>query len=142
MTPIEAARLTGMKEREVLAVDDTPAGDVIRCFDGTVLLNAVRPDGAGRTGLMFLVAPHDGYHGTFPVYTLPADKADDPADGDDDDVPGEDDTQGGDDVPAKADDVIAWVGDDTDRAVRALEAEEARRGGPRTTVVKALERLL
>lgn len=43
------------------------------------------------------------------------------------------------DGPAK--DVLAWVGDDSDRAVAALEAEEAR-DQPRTTLVAALEKVI
>jgi hypothetical protein len=43
------------------------------------------------------------------------------------------------DGPAK--DVLAWVGDDSDRAVAALEAEE-KRDQPRTTLVSALEKVI
>lgn len=39
------------------------------------------------------------------------------------------------------DDVLAWVGDDSDRAVAALEAEELR-DQPRTTLVAALEKVI
>lgn len=37
--------------------------------------------------------------------------------------------------------VLAWVGDDSDRAVAALEAEELREQ-PRTTLVAALEKVI
>lgn len=48
----------------------------------------------------------------------------------------------GDQVPdGPAKDVLAWVGDDSDRAVAALEAEEAR-DQPRTTLVAALEKVV
>lgn len=43
------------------------------------------------------------------------------------------------DGPAK--DVLAWVGDDSDRAVAALEAEELR-DQPRSTLVAALEKVI
>jgi hypothetical protein len=39
------------------------------------------------------------------------------------------------------DDVLAWVGEDSDRAVAALEAEELR-DQPRTTLVAALEKVI
>jgi hypothetical protein len=42
---------------------------------------------------------------------------------------------------ANKDDLLAWVGDDKDRATRALEAEKDRTGGPRSTVVAALEKV-
>lgn len=48
----------------------------------------------------------------------------------------------GDQVPdGPAKDVLAWVGDDSDRAVAALEAEETR-DQPRTTLVAALEKVV
>ncbi|SEB43515.1 hypothetical protein SAMN04489727_1720 [Amycolatopsis tolypomycina] len=52
------------------------------------------------------------------------------SDGDEDPVP-----------DANKDDLLAWVGDDSDRAARALEAEKERSGGPRSTVVAALEKV-
>jgi hypothetical protein len=39
------------------------------------------------------------------------------------------------------DDVLAWVGDDSDRAVAALEAEEQREQS-RTTLIAALEKVI
>ena len=74
----EAARLLGAAEREVLWTEDSPAGVVIATFDGSSYLvvpeNA--PDGAGKTGLMFLAAPTENYAGSFPVYAAPAGEED------------------------------------------------------------------
>jgi hypothetical protein len=48
----------------------------------------------------------------------------------------------GDGVPDGAvAEVLDWVGDDSDRAVRAIEAEEVREK-PRTTLISALEKLI
>lgn len=44
------------------------------------------------------------------------------------------------DIDATAADVLAWVGEDTDRAAEALEAELAK-DKPRSTLVKSLEKL-
>lgn len=56
--------------------------------------------------------------------------------------PNENSGDGEDPVPdANKDDLLAWVGDDQDRAVRALAAEQERSGGPRSTVVAALEKV-
>lgn len=67
----QAATRLGMAPREVLAVEDAPAGIIFRLLDGTALIDvpASRPDEDGKTGLMFLVSPHPGYRGVFPVYS-------------------------------------------------------------------------
>lgn len=44
------------------------------------------------------------------------------------------------DIEGAASEVLAWVGDDSERAVEALTAEQAREK-PRSTLVKALARL-
>lgn len=62
-----------------------------------------------------------------------------PAMPDDDPVSDPADSEAVPDGPAK--DVLAWVGDDSDRAVAALEVEEAR-DQPRTTLVAALEKVV
>jgi len=50
----EAARRTGMKRSEILAVTDTDAGRIIETSDGNSVIDvpADRPDGAGQTGLL------------------------------------------------------------------------------------------
>ena len=76
MDLITAATVLGVPTSEIASVDDSPAGDVVVTTDGVAYLIVPedRPDGAGRTGLMFLAAPHEGYVGPFPVYTMPADE--------------------------------------------------------------------
>jgi hypothetical protein len=44
-------------------------------------------------------------------------------------------------VQGSAAQVEAWVGDDPERARRALAAEAEREGGPRSTLVARLERI-
>lgn len=84
MTPphahLLAGRLLGIPTSEIVSVDSSPAGDVIKTTDGQAYLNvpADNPDGDGATGLMFLAAPHEGYNGPMTVYTLPKDD-DEPA---------------------------------------------------------------
>jgi hypothetical protein len=58
----------------------------------------------------------------------------------DDGGPGADSPSGELDIDATADEVMAWVDEDPDRAVQALEAEQAR-DKPRSTLVKKLEKL-
>lgn len=67
-----AARL-GLPESEIRDVTAHEAGTVIVTTDGIAYLDvpADRPDGAGKTGLMYLAAPHDRYGDAFPVYTAP-----------------------------------------------------------------------
>lgn len=78
MDPTTIARKLGMKASEVLSTEEAPAGLVVRLFDGTVLIDvpADQPDGEGKAGVMFLVAP-DGVKPDqplgFPVYALPVD---------------------------------------------------------------------
>lgn len=67
----EALVLTGMKESEITGLEESPAGDLIHCFDGSTLVNVTAPDADGKTGLMYLVAPHDPYSGSLPVYAQP-----------------------------------------------------------------------
>lgn len=61
-----------------------------------------------------------------------------PADGDPNTEPDEAPTDF--DPDGTAADILAWVGEDPDRAAEALEAEQAK-GKPRSTLVKALEKL-
>ena len=70
MEKSDAAELLGVPESEIVEVLDGPAGDLISTTDGQtyVHLPADSPDASGRSGLMFLQPPHDGYIGPFPVY--------------------------------------------------------------------------
>lgn len=90
MTPstahLEAARLLGVPTSEIRDVTDSPAGRVIVTSDGVSYLDCIEPDGAGRTGLMYLAAPTEKYSGAFPVYTAPAPAEDGAAAPDNDDA--------------------------------------------------------
>ena len=81
MELFDAAALLGVPVSEVRSVESSPAGDVVVTTDGVAYLvvPADQPDGAGRSGLMYLSAPHERYGDSFPVYTAPG--ADDEAAG-------------------------------------------------------------
>ncbi len=76
-----AAHIMNCPEHEIIAVADSPAGDMITTFDGNtfVVVPDDAPDFDGKTGLMFLVppVPPNGrpYVGDFPVFTNPPDDA-------------------------------------------------------------------
>lgn len=108
MTPptavLQAARRLGIPTSEVATVDDSPAGPVITTADGNRYIDCREPDADGKTGVMFLAPPSDGYRGTFPVYTpFKADEEQEeepaPSDGSGDD---NGDSQGGDQGAAPA----------------------------------------
>jgi hypothetical protein len=67
-----AARL-GVPVSEVRDVLPHEAGQVIVTTDGVTYIDvpADRPDGAGKSGLMYLSAPTEKYSDAFPVYTAP-----------------------------------------------------------------------
>jgi len=119
------ARRLGMKTREIIDATELsadPPAVLVRTHDGQQVL--VTADA---------VAPWTGsLPGAAPV---PAPAADEPAaelEGSDDDP---------DEVPAgTADEVLAWVGEDRDRATRALQAEQGR-DKPRSTLSAQLEKL-
>lgn len=69
-----AAALLGCPVREVVNVEDSPAGTIITTFDGSRLVSVPEdtPDAEGQTGLMFLTCPV-GYRGAFPIYAQPLD---------------------------------------------------------------------
>jgi hypothetical protein len=87
----EIARLLGMKyadekqqrggkRNEILEVNDSPAGTVVRTVDGQtyIIVPEDRPDAEGKTGVMWLHAPPrviggqlEPYKGTFPVFAQP-----------------------------------------------------------------------
>ena len=77
--PGVAAARVGMAPREIWSAVLDNGHLVVRCTDGTVLVDvpADAPDAAGKTGLMFLEAPlpppdaegrRRPYTGSFPVY--------------------------------------------------------------------------
>lgn len=74
----EAAEISGMKQSEITGLEDAPAGVLIHVFDGSTLIwvDPKNPDDEGKSGLMYLTAPHDPYFGALPVYTQPVTKAD------------------------------------------------------------------
>lgn len=67
-----AARL-GLPESEIREAYDHEAGPVIVTKDGIAYIDvpADQPDGEGKTGVMYLAAPHDRYGDSFPVYAAP-----------------------------------------------------------------------
>lgn len=114
MTREEAARVLGMKVREVTDWD----GQVALLFDGT----RFRVHGDGTFEQMRGMQPVAAPAPDVVVEAPPADLSDD--------------------VPAgPAADVTAWVGDDQGRAEAALLVERGR-DRPRVTLVAELERLV
>ena len=112
MDRVEAARLMGMKVSEVIDVEETANVIVVTTHDGV------------RTRLP----------GTGVVVAVDELPAGEPAE--------DDDEPDGDDVPdGSAKEVLAWVGEDSDRAIRALEAEE-RRESPRKVLMGQLEKVV
>ncbi len=71
-----AALRLGVPVAEIADVLDSPAGLVYVTTDGQSYVDVVEPDGAGRTGLMYVSAPWEHYSDTFPVYTAPVDDDD------------------------------------------------------------------
>lgn len=67
-----AARL-GLPESEIRETYEHEAGPVIVTKDGIAYIDvpADQPDGEGKTGVMYLSAPHDRYGDAFPVYAAP-----------------------------------------------------------------------
>jgi hypothetical protein len=69
----ERARIAadlGMKEREIIDVQHTDAGLVVTTHDRQrmIRVSTDRPDAAGQTGWMWLVAPSSSYRGPVPVF--------------------------------------------------------------------------
>lgn len=129
MNPADAARLLSVAEHEVL---DT------RLRDGW--WEALHHDMASHEEtwrpLPFVVRKYG-----VDVFAQPYADPGDEQPGRDSGVEGSPESGFG-EVPAgPAKDVLAWVGDDSDRAVAALEAEE-QRDSPRTTLVAALEKVI
>ena len=69
---LDAARRLGIPPSEVADVETSPAGTIITTTDGARYIDVPTssPDGEGKTGLMFLVAPTESYGGSFPVFAL------------------------------------------------------------------------
>jgi hypothetical protein len=117
----EAAQKMGMKpHREVTAVTAVDGGDVVTTHDGSHTF--IADDGS----MEFNVPAPAQAHVIVDVV------------GDEDLDDDEDDPEA---VPeGSTDAVLAWVGDDPERAARALAAERDR-DKPRSTLVAALEKL-
>lgn len=146
----EAAAVMGMPPHEVIAVAEVGDYHVVSTHDGqkTIVTEAgkavlVKPDATEAE-----IAAELGITEAEFRAQLDRDEAVDlAAEGEPEDVPpavgGENGGAGPEtdpvpDVDAK--ELLAWVGDDQARAVRALEAEQAREK-PRSTVVTALEKV-
>jgi hypothetical protein len=123
-TRAEAARQLGMKEREITAVEKTADGLVITTHDGVRTL--VGTDGGFQVVSTPVVIPEDERCEACGGTGRKSESTDSPSD---DGVP-----------DGSADDVVKWVGEDRERAGRALAAEQAR-PTPRSTLVEKLERL-
>lgn len=126
------ARALGMKPSEVVAAAGLEGGDgelasvVVQTHDGQRVL--VAPGGG--------VTPWDG--------PMPGDEVEAPVFESDVEPPDEGDGTGpageGEVPGGTADEVLAWVGEDRERATRALQAEQGR-DKPRTTLTTQLEKL-
>jgi hypothetical protein len=115
MNSVEAARMLGVAESEVVDV---------------------RAQAGWWHALHHDMASHEESWRRVP--DAPADEQPEPDEG----VEGSPSSGSGDEVPdGTVAEVLEWVGDDSDRAVAALEAEEAA-DQPRTTLVAALEKVV
>ena len=116
MDRFEAARVMGMKPAEVLEVEQTADGVVVTTHDGVRTLlpgPAVKVVELNTGGEWTDITAHVS-----------------------------DPKPAGDEVPdGSAKDVLAWVGDDSERALRALVAEQEK-DTPRKVLVRDLEKLL
>lgn len=135
----------GVAPAEVLDVEDSPAGPIVTTHDRQryILIDEASPDADGKHGVMYLVAPHERYVGTFPVYAQPGAVPTDPEAPSEETEETEEPTKvgdvDGDGVPdGNAAEIRDWVGEDRARAESALAAEQAREA-PRTTLVAWLE---
>lgn len=72
---VEAAQMLGMKESEIVSVDEADEGLVIVTHDGVhlVLVAPDHPDALGKVGLMFLDKPAADMVTDFPVYARDVD---------------------------------------------------------------------
>lgn len=148
MTKTEAARALSIEEAEVRQVSDSPAGPIVQTTDGVlyVIVPEESPDADGKTGLMFLAAPHPRYNGPFPVYSQPreagADEGEPVESASTEPVGPSASSPGEPPLPpsGNAKDVLAWVGNDPARARTALDAENA--GQRRKSLTDALARLV
>lgn len=75
MNHIEAAARLGLPVTEIRDVNDSPAGDIVVTTDGVayIVVPDDNPDSEGKTGVMYLAAPHERYADVFPVYAAPSD---------------------------------------------------------------------
>lgn len=115
MTFEQAAARLGTTVHRIAGIDDHPAGSVVRLFDGSQWL-------VTDTVVRRYVPDVDDPPAT-------AGELEDAEDDQDAAVP-----------TGTADQVLEWVGEDRERAARALAAEQAR-SSPRKTVVARLEAL-
>lgn len=119
----DAAKRLGMALREVVSVDEVDGGHVVVTHDGQPTLITDDELVFGEEAIGHRLATGD----------QPPQAEDDLGDGGDT----------GDQVPAGGvDEVLRWVGDDRDKAGRALAVERARARGPRSGVSVPLEKLL
>lgn len=138
ITTADAAARLGVKESEIASAEHAPEGALITTTAGVRYVDVPedRPDGEGKTGLMYRTLPDPDRVYSFPCFVPPVEDLEDL-------VEAEADTEGADeDVPdGSIDDVLAWVADDPGRARVALAAE-LDRPKPRKTLVEDLEDLV
>lgn len=129
MDRFEAARRLGLADADVLSVEPHEGGTKVLTRDGGDRL--ITGDG------VLALTDHPA---TAQLRRHRADEdADAAPDGEHDETP--DDPDGDGEVPdGTADAVLAWVGDDSERTQRALDAETGR-DHPRSTLVDKLRKL-
>lgn len=127
----EAGRVLGLADADVLSVEQTEDGARVTVRDGGDRL--ITDDG------VFALSDHPATAQLRRHEGDPASAEDsEPYDPTQDDDPGDPGT----DVPdGSADVVLTWVGDDAERAQRALAAED-KRDHPRSTLVAKLRALV
>lgn len=136
----EAGRVLGLADADVLSVEETEDGTKVTTRDGGDRL--IRDDGVwamtGHPATAQLRRIVPGY-GRWAEPGEPLPEVPDSAYGEDgvplDPPPADDEVPDG-----TADAILAWVGDDAERAQRALAAED-RREHPRSTLVDKLRKI-
>jgi hypothetical protein len=143
MDRYEAARALGVADADVVEVAETENGTEVEVRDGGRRL--IRDDGVYALGDHPATRSLRRWPDT-ETAPAPAAGADGPADADPtaeaaSDTPAASEADAESVPDGTAEDVLAWVGDDSDRAVAALEAEE-KRDKPRGTLIAKLEKVV
>jgi hypothetical protein len=130
LSPKQAARALGMKEREIASIDELNGGGwVVTTHDGQA--NELDADGLYVGPYVPPRLPSTPATRSTPAVPAPAASEQPPAGG----------GQGGGVADGTEKEVLGWVGEDSDRAAAALAAEQAK-DQPRKGLVGKLEQLL